>query len=126
MPISFQRDDRKFKPIDDAAGYSTKDELQEKIKAYQELVSICSSKNIQLILAIAPRYAALNHSFVNRLKDLSGPEVKFFQYNQNEPVYRNQAYFFDEGHLKINGAKIFTAEFGEWMRKEVYPPERKK
>ena len=116
MPVSFQRTDRAFRQITDTAGYDRGKEMPEKIRLFREIQKTCRRHHIRLVLVMAPNYYPLNLAFVARLKELMEPGNRLYLYDRSNPVYRNQNFFYDEGHLKTNGAKIFTGEFSQWLK----------
>ncbi|MFD2909593.1 hypothetical protein ACFSX9_12720 [Flavobacterium ardleyense] len=44
------------------------------------------------------------------MKQLANSDVSFLFYNPMNKVYQDKTYFYDEAHLRTNGAIIFTNE----------------
>ena len=110
MPISWQRKGRKWHYITGERTYPEDNEVIEKICAYNEIIKLCKSKNIRLVIVFPPNYQVHSKSFENRIKQLSGDNAYFYISNTENPIYRNKDYFYDESHLMKNGAIIFTDE----------------
>lgn len=110
MPISFQRENRDFIFDNNNNNYNVDAELAEKVKAFKILQDLCMNNNIQLFIIYSPNFSSHNILFEKRIKELSHPMVSSIVYDNTNPIYKNKDYFYDEGHLKINGAIIFTNE----------------
>lgn len=110
MPISWQREGRKWDYISEELAYSINKERIEKVNAYQKILETCRLNNICLLVVFPPIYRTHSKSFENRIKQLSGDKVYYYIYNTENQIYRDKNYFYDEGHLMRNGATIFTNE----------------
>ncbi|MGQ1785730.1 hypothetical protein [Saccharicrinis sp. GN24d3] len=110
MPVSFQRTDRSFyyNPINEP--YIVRDEVAEKVMAFQKIQDICAGHGIELVLVFSPNFKAYNVEFEDRLKKISHPGIQFFVYDTLNPVYKDKSYYYDESHLQTNGAIVFTNE----------------
>lgn len=115
MPISFQRKDIPFNYKTDQKEHSIKNELELKRKLFLKIQKDCYQNNIDLILCFPPNYQAHNISFENRLRDLSNERTMLFIYDTLRQEYKNKDFFYDSGHLKSNGAKIFTHELSDYI-----------
>jgi len=109
MPISFQRKDRRFVFFNNS-NYKVDNELPEKVKAFRDLQNLCVNNNIQLITVYSPNFKEHNILFKKRIKEISHPKVTSILYDSTNQIYKNKDYFYDEAHLKRNGAVIFTNE----------------
>lgn len=109
MPISFQRKDRRFVFFNNN-NYKVDNELPEKVKAFRDLQNLCVNNNIQLIIIYSPNFKEHNILFKKRIKEISHPKVTSILYDSTNQIYKNKDYFYDEAHLKKNGAAIFTNE----------------
>lgn len=110
MPISFQRENRDFIFHKSTHTYDVDAELSEKLNAFISFQHLCISNGIQLFLLYSPNFWEHNKAFENRMSELSFPSVSSIMYDTSNAVYKNSDYFYDEGHLKKNGAIIFTNE----------------
>ena len=112
--------------LEDAPWPATKDELidfamrtgapLEVVENLQQIQSICKQNNIHLILVFPPNYKAYNSAFEARIKSIAGDSISYFVYNPSELRYTDAAYYYDMGHLKLNGARIFTNELIDYLR----------
>ena len=118
MPISFQRKDRDFIYNDSRNNYDLDKELSVKVDAFKDLQELCVSNNIKLFIVFPPNFEDHNISFANRLNELSHPTTSFILYDTTDLTYQNRNYFYDEGHLKVNGARKFTNEIIGRLGKE--------
>lgn len=116
MPISWQYQGRKWEFLSERSEYSKEDEMIEKVDAYREILNICNSNNIKLIVIFPPNYKSHSISFEKRIKELSSDKVMYYVYNADNPIYRNKDYFSDEDHLMKNGAIIFTDEVIRFLK----------
>jgi len=110
MPISFQRSDREFSYDSNPKIYDRTNELKVKIRAFNQFQIICQTYNIKLVLVIPPNLKKYNDSFEKRIREILLPNVTLYVYDHTNSVYQDKSYYYDESHLLINGAKIFTSE----------------
>ena len=119
MPISHQQKGRKWDSAFISKSYLVNKEIIEKRQAFTGFVKLCETQNIKLFIVSPPNYYKPNLKFESRIQHLvfSQPKrnVIYYLYNQNNPIYSNPAYYYDESHLKINGARIFTSEIGHFI-----------
>jgi hypothetical protein len=110
MPISWQREGRHWYYVTGERLYMANNEVVEKVDAYKAIIKICRINKINLVVVFPPNYQTHSKSFENRIKELSGENAFFYIYNNENPLYRNKDYFYDEGHLIRKGAIDFTNE----------------
>lgn len=110
MPISFQRENRKFNYVHNINDYSVANELPNKVEAFLNFQKLCTSNKINLFIVFSPNYENHNLQLEKRLRQLSPPEVSFIVYDSSNYIYRDPSFFYDEYHLQTNGAVIFTNE----------------
>ena len=116
MPIFFQRKDREFKSTN-YGDYNVAKELSVKVKSYIRFQKLCTINNIKLLMVFSPNFNShFNLEFEKRLKDLAEPDVAFYVYDSLNTVYQDKSFFYDEVHLKTNGAVIFTNEIINKLR----------
>lgn len=97
--------------------YDTKKELSEKLQAFKNIQNSCKENNIQLIFVFSPNYKTFNANFEKRFRKLMLPENKIVVYDQTNPIYKKENYYFDVSHLMKNGATIFTNEIVAFIKK---------
>ena len=116
MPISWQS--KKFKPVfsTNYNVYKIKDEKQNKLNSFNNLIKICCDNNIKILLACAPNFGNPTIGFKERIQDVAGKNINLMSYDTTNSIYRNADYYFDLGHLKINGATIFTTEIIDFIK----------
>lgn len=119
MPISFQRENRKFIFENNVRNYEAKSELPEKLQAFKRVQSLCDFNDIQLILVYPPNFKKHNTFFQKRIEGLSGSSFSSILYDTSNVNYRDKDYFYDESHLKTNGAVIFTNEIIQHLQQKV-------
>lgn len=115
MPISFQKKGEIWSSYK-AADYDKTKELQSKVESFKRIISLCEKKGIQLILVTPPLFDEQNPEFIDRLKELTPKNVKFYHYNSKNTIYRNKAYYYDKTHLNRKGAVIFTNELANYLK----------
>lgn len=119
MPISFQRENREFVFNNEKPSYDLDDELSVKIMAFNKFQDLCISNNIKLIIVYPPNFKKHNILFENRIEKLSYPKVSSIIHDTANQVYKNKDYYYDEGHLKTNGAIIFTNDIIRQLKIKV-------
>jgi hypothetical protein len=115
MPISFQKDNEDWTPSMIVEKYNSKRELQVKLDCFKKIISMCQQKNIKLILIQPPLYDPMDIGFRERLKQLTHNKISFFDFNHQNPIYKNKDYFYDRTHLNRKGATIFTDEIAQYL-----------
>ncbi|MFV8346506.1 hypothetical protein [Flavobacterium sp. ZB4P13] len=115
MPLSFHRKKRAYNYVVDTLRYPIEKELEIKKVAFSRFQNLCKRNDIRLILAFSPNFKTHNKHFENRIKQLSFPKNQFFIYDTTNTKYRNKDYFYDESHLNIKGAKLFTSELSQFI-----------
>lgn len=115
MPISWQspRFNRNFATR--AVIYNKEKESKEKLKSFNNFIRLCRENHIALLLACAPNFGDPTIGFTDRIKQLAG-DIPVMTYDSSNPVYKNPDYYFDLGHLKLNGATIFTSEISGYIK----------
>jgi len=122
MPISWQREISNWHYDSSERIYPFKNEHAEKINAYKNIIKICNLNNINLVIVFPPSYKKPSESFEKRIRELSG-NVNYYFYDNENPIYRNKDYYYDESHLMRNGAIIFTDELNSTIKDLVYIKE---
>jgi hypothetical protein len=116
MPIVFTKPNYAFQYNKHDTLYSLIGENQKRVENLQQIQSICKQNNIHLILVFPPNYKAYNSAFEARIKSIAGDSISYFVYNRSELRYADSSYYYDMGHLKLNGARIFTNELIDYLR----------
>lgn len=109
MPVSFKDPDIEFEFYSDSLDYDVSMEVPEKVESFRNIDSICRSNDIELLLVFPPNFSVFNEEHKERMLELA-PDAREYVYNKQQPAYRDAAYFFDDGHLTLEGARIFTNE----------------
>lgn len=96
--------------------YSLEDENTAKVKAFKDIQNLCKDNNIELICVFPPSFRTHNTVFIKRFKTLMDNNVsKVFVYNTSNKAYIDASNYYDNAHLNVNGAKIFTSELNEYL-----------
>lgn len=98
----------------EANNYDISGEDDTKISAFLDIQNICRNNNIELIYVISPNFKSFNMAFFKRFKMLTREE-KIMVYDTLNPIYKEEAYFYDMAHLLKNGAEVFTSEISEFI-----------
>lgn len=118
MPISFQKADSEF-IYKDETGYPLEEEKTMKVNSFLKFQDICLRNDIKLHIVFSPNYKTHNPLFEKRIRELSNQEVLIYVYKETETRYLDKQYFYDEGHLKKDGAIIFTNEIIAHLRQNL-------
>lgn len=121
MPISFQKHDEDWTPSTTIKKYNSKKELKVKVDCFRKIVKMCQDNNIKLIIIQPPLYDAMNPAFKERLKALTQNNIPFFEYNNQNPIYKNKEFYHDRTHLNRKGALIFTDEISNYLNTNKIP-----
>ena len=116
MPIVFTKPNYTFQYNEHDTLYSKVEENPKRVENLKQIQSICKQNNIQLILVFPPNYKVYNSAFEARIKSITGDRISYFVYNPSELRYTDSTYYYDMGHLKLNGARIFTNELIDYLR----------
>ncbi len=96
--------------------YTTNVEDQIKVEAFQNLEKLCIHNEIELICVLPPSYRTHNTAFIGRLEKLIDKHVsKVFVYDTSNKAYLDSVNYYDNAHLNIAGAKIFTSELNDYL-----------
>ena len=120
MLISYQRINREFNYTSSKGEYDLNQESLEKKSCFEKFQTLCTLNNIKLILVYSPNFKEHNKLFEKRIYQLSQPKTLYFIYDTLNLDYKNSSFFYDETHLKRDGANIFTNELIENLRKRGY------
>ncbi|WP_395043872.1 hypothetical protein [Flavobacterium sp.] len=115
MPFINQINRKKFNFYKHLKKYNIKNEKESKIKAFLEFQDICNKNNIKLIYCFTPNFRPYNTDLEKRIKKISDKENKFFVYDTLNQLYKKEDYFYDESHLNIKGAKLYTTELSNFI-----------
>lgn len=115
MPISFQKEGEDWTPSTTIKKYDSKKELEVKLKCFKSIIALCKEKNVQLVIVQPPLFDPIDREFTQRLKQLTHNEIPFFEYNNQNPIYKNKDYYYDRTHLNRKGAMIFTDELVHYL-----------
>lgn len=98
--------------------YDSKNEMPEKVNLFTSFLSQCKLNNIKLIICFPPNFQNPNAAFEKRILSLSVSEnIYYFHYDTTKIEYRNPDYFYDNSHLNVKGAKIFSNELSHFILK---------
>ena len=114
-PFIHQNIKNKFAFQTKESPYSNEREVEDKRKSFLEFKAICERNHIKLIYCFAPNFRTYNPALENRIKLLSAHKVPVFVYDTFNVKYKNKDYFYDESHLNIKGAKLFTSELSHFI-----------
>ena len=115
MPVSWQASTKDRYFIAEEREYKTDNEVIEYVNSFKEIIKTCSLNKIRLIVVFPPLPRNHSESFEKRIKFLSDGDAYFYVYNTKNPIYRNQDYYQNGGHLLRKGAVIFTEELIDYL-----------
>ncbi|WP_343616153.1 hypothetical protein [Flavobacterium sp.] len=95
--------------------YPIEKELVSKRKEFLEFQDICKQSKIKIIYCFAPNFRTYDPALENRIKSMTLSDNAFFVYDTADTRYKNNSYFYDQSHLNVKGAKIFTAELSKFI-----------
>lgn len=92
-----------------------KTEKQDRLDAFHAIEKMCIANNIKIIYCFPPNFKAYNPQLQKRIKKLSTADSRIFVYDTTKIIYKQKEYYYDESHLNIKGAKIFTSELSNYI-----------
>jgi hypothetical protein len=116
MPIVFTKPNYTFQYNEHDTLYSKVEENPKRVENLKQIQSICKQNNIHLILVFPPNYKVHNPALETRIKSITGDDLSYLVYNQSELRYADTSFYYDMGHLKLNGARIFTNEVIDYLK----------
>ncbi len=87
------------------------------IKGYEELISICRTNHIQIILVFPPAYYESVYGYTKNVNEIFQTyrditrkhNIKFLDYSKI-PITYNQKYFYNSQHMNKEGAVLFSGQ----------------
>jgi hypothetical protein len=123
MPINFK--DPRFTGafINDTTMYDVKKERQAEFNSFTRFVDLCHSNNIKLVIACPPNFYKPTVGFSDRIAGLVKDKAFMLIHDTNQHAYsKDPAYYYDDVHLNKKGARLFTAEIVDFIRKNNLVP----
>jgi len=118
MPLLGQTKDFKKVYSDSIRNYNAKAEIPEKRVFFLEFIRLCELHHIELVIVFPPNFFRPSEGFSQRITLLAGKSPKLMHYDNTKKAYRDESYFNDRNHLKINGATEFTNEIIGFIKKD--------
>lgn len=104
----------------------TEEVYRQNIADFARIAQLCADHNIDLIVTINPTYSQYTPAVYDRLKaDVEeNPGVTFVNWSDSfgEMGLDPTVHLYDGGHLNQDGAKIFSAYTGRYLRSLGYEP----
>ena len=91
-------------------------EEKDKLGALKSIQDLCRKNNIHLYYIFNPTMSNFNSSFYKRFLELVHTKNNVFMYNESNSIYKQKSTYFDQSHLMIEGAKVFTTEISEFIK----------
>ena len=116
MPISYQSP--KFNKIfaETRAPYDRRAEEPTKTASFIHFLTVCKDNHIKLLLVTAPNFGNLTPGFTQRMSEFAKQyQDSLYVYDSKNLGYKNPDLYFDNGHLTVKGASMFTAEVSRYI-----------
>ncbi len=123
MPIDFK--DPRFTGdfITNTTMYDIKKERPAELNSFTRFVDLCYSNNIKLLIACPPNFYKPTVGFSERIAGLVKDKASILIHDANQHAYsKDPGYYYDDVHLNKKGAKLFTAELVDFLRKNNLVP----
>lgn len=126
MPISFQ--DPRIDTLyfnDTICDYSTflALEKENKINSLLELHKNLENKGVKLVLLFPPNLYMYPSGIQERLCELLEDKVQIIEYPESNPIFKSPKLYYDKGHLKSDGALVYTDYVIERLNGDVLNPK---
>ena len=89
-----------------------------KVDCLKKMIYLCKANDIQLVLAYSSYYRS--YTDVEIIKDIAREASVLFLDMARDNYFDNSAFFRDVMHLNDKGAREYTSEFVECLKKESY------
>ena len=100
--------------------------LEENMKDFDRIAALCREKGIDLIVTVNPTYSQYPQPVYDRLEErlTENEGVRVFDWRNGfeEMGLDVSKHLYDGGHLNQDGAKIFSAWTGRFLREQGYVP----
>lgn len=104
----------------------TEEVYEQNIADFARIAALCEEEGVDLIVTINPTYSQYTQEVYDRLKaDVEqNPGVRFVNWSDSfaEAGLDPTVHLYDGGHLNQDGAKIFSAYTGRYLRDLGYEP----
>jgi hypothetical protein len=100
--------------------YDVANEDTAQMKKLLSFIKMCREKNIGLVFAFPPNFRESDPRFRTRMAEVCGGSDHFMFYDSTRREYSLPEYFYDAGHLKANGAELFTDDLISYLRQRGY------
>ncbi|OYU85072.1 MAG: hypothetical protein CFE24_03690 [Flavobacterium sp. BFFFF2] len=115
LPVSFQKEDVNWKKVEQPV-YDRAKEDSVRVRAFEKIIDICNLKKIRLVCVIPPIYQGnADQVFFNRMKEIIKGRAELYHFDEEDKSYSDFHYFYDETHLKNNGAIYFSKQLGQYL-----------
>lgn len=120
IPIAIQKPDRDWLYVHPNEIHDFGGESVQKIEAFLNFQALCYDNGIDLILVFPPNFYPHDQEFEDHIKGLSSERILSFRYDTLDHRFKDSSYFYDESHLKWNGAIIFTDQLIAYLKENGY------
>jgi hypothetical protein len=115
LPVSFQKEAVNWDKVEQPL-YDRAKEDAVRVHAFEKIIETCKAQNIRLVCIIPPIYQGkADQVFVNRMKEVIKGRAELYHFNDQDKAYSDSNYFYDETHLKNNGATYFSIQLGQYI-----------
>lgn len=115
MPISWKKQGEDPFLIMTYDSYSTSKEVDDYLESYDEIMKMCTSYKIKLVIVFPPLIRTHSIPFEERIRTVTGENADIYIYDTLNLRYKNSDYYHEGGHLIRKGAEIFTNELGHYI-----------
>jgi len=117
MPVSFQDTGWNRQYDYYVHPYRVDDEIPEKRDHFQRFIHTCQANGLDLVLVFPPNFKVLSDGFEPRIRAFAGAEVDCMHYDTTLAAYHDPDNFHDVGHVNTAGARVFTQELIQYLKK---------
>lgn len=117
MPISFT--DPRFNGVfsKNTASYDAAKENASQVESFLRFIELCNRNHVKLLIVSPPNFYNPTPGFNTRLKQLAGNRAGFMMYDTLHRTFASlPGYYYDDVHLKRNGAVLFTNEIIRYIK----------
>ncbi len=116
MPISWQDSRFAGKYLTNITQYKVEDEIPGNRQAFLNFIKLCKENNINLLVVSPPNCYRSTIGFNERMKELTAGYGSFLLFDSTKPYTKDGSYYYDDVHLRTNGAIIFTNEVIDYIK----------
>lgn len=89
-------------------------------RRFENIINMCDKAGVKLVVFFPPMYDRYKEGYVNGCKAIEKicekENVPYYDMSQDETFLNHPEWFYDNVHLNINGAQVFSSQLLQWLQ----------